>query len=326
MWYPTLSIDDLEKKKTKLYRFLTLDKFEKLMTGHKLFFARARILSDKFEGGFQIKEFANEFIKYGSDTFVSCWTRNDPRIESSLFMWRPNDKNENHVAIEVSIDKFLSDDYSSCFLQDEDYENFEPYIGKIDYLSQENEDYPKNYEPSILIPFFLKRRNFKDEDEIRILIQDMDRRGFFPFNIGRESKGINISIDLKKIDKFYISPTANDAISESVNDLIMKAGLNKTGEKVSVLTADYKKISKKLEYISKYNRKKPYLGEKPSSFKFKQKEYRFSKFFPDASGNVKVEDNVVITIQATQCYQKNNFLCHRISKVTHSPFNLNEPR
>ena len=272
MWYPTLSVDDLEKKNTKLYRFLTLDKFEKLMTEHKLFFARARILSDKFEGGFQIKEFANEFLKYRNDTFVSCWTRNDPRSKSSLFMWRPNDKNENHVAIEVSIDKFLSDDYSYCFLQDEDYENFEPYIGKIDYLYQENEDYPKKYKPSILVPFFLKRRNFEYEDEIRILIQDMDRGGFFPFNVGRESKGIKMSINLKKIDNIFISPTANDAFSEKINDLVMKAGLNKIGEKVSMLTADYEKISGRLKFISKYNNKKPYFGEKNSSLKFKQKK------------------------------------------------------
>ena len=150
----------------------------------------------------------------------------------------------------------------------------------------------------------------------------MDRKGFFPYNVGRESNGINISIDLKKIDNFFISPTANDSISEKINDLITKAGLNKTSEKVSLLNVDYEKISKKLEFISKYNNKKPCLDEKTSSFKFKQKEYRFSKIIPDASGNVKVGDNVVVTIQTTQCYQRNDFLCHRISKIIHSPFYL----
>jgi len=55
MRYPTLSIDDLEKKKTKLYRFLTLDKFEKLMTEHKLFLLELGFYRINLRADFRLK-------------------------------------------------------------------------------------------------------------------------------------------------------------------------------------------------------------------------------------------------------------------------------
>jgi len=50
-----LSIDDLEKKKTKLYRFLTLDKFEKLMTEHKLFLLELGFYRINLRADFRLK-------------------------------------------------------------------------------------------------------------------------------------------------------------------------------------------------------------------------------------------------------------------------------
>jgi hypothetical protein len=314
MWIPNLSVDSLENEKTRLYRYMSFKKFEKLMTDHTLFFARARELSDRFEAGFQIKKFAKEFLKYRDHTFISCWTLNDPRSRSSLCMWKPNDENENHVAIEVSIDKFLSEDYASSFLQEEHYECIEPYIGMVDYLKPED-DYTENYEPSILIPFFLKRIGFAYEKEIRILIQDMDRKGVFPFNFGKKSKGMPVFIDLKKIDNFFISPTANYDIFEKINCLIEKAGFNKTGEWVSIPNANYNKVNEKLEFISKYNNKLPDTFENSNKIKVRKKEYIVGK---DASGNAigyldfEVECVDIIN-QSSQPPNLNDFPCHRLT-------------
>jgi hypothetical protein len=314
MWIPNLSVDSLENEKTKLYRYMSFEKFKKLMTENTLFFARARELSDKFEAGFQIKKFAKEFLKYRDHTFISCWTINDPESRSSLCMWKPNDKNENHVAIEVSIDKFLSDDYTSSFLQEEHFERIEPYIGMVDYL-EPDDDYTEKYEPSILIPFFLKRIGFAYEKEIRILIQDMNRKGAFPFNVGKESKGIPVFIDLKKIDNFFISPTANYDIFEKINCLIKEAGFNKTGKCVSIPNANYNKINEKLEFISKYNNKLPDTFESSNKLKVRNKGYIVAT---DASGNAigysDYEDECVdIIIQSSQPLNRNDFPCHRLT-------------
>jgi hypothetical protein len=321
MWIPNLSVDSLEKKKTKLYRYMSFDKFKKLMTEHTLFFARAREFYDKFEAGFQFKKFAKEFLKYRDHTFISCWTTKNPLSKSSLCMWKPNDGNENLVAIEVSIDKFLSEDYTSCFLQEEYFERIEPYIGMIDYLKPEDDDYTEIYEPSILTPFFLKRIGFAYEEEIRILIQDMDRKGVFPFNVGNESKGIPVFIDLKKIDNFFVSSTANDVIFKEINDLIKKAGFNKTGKRVSIQNADYNKVNEKLEFISKYNNKLPDTIENSYKLKVRKKDYIFVR---DASGNAIANmdfevESVDIIIQSSQ-YHNNDLPCHRLTKFALYPF------
>ncbi len=167
-------------------------------------------------------------------TFISCWTTNNPLEDDSLFMWRPHCKYENHIAIGISIKTFFLDRYSSCLFQDT---KFEKYIGKIEYVPPDKEDYPEKYKTNSFVPFFLKRDYFTVEKEIRIVIQDMVKGdSFFSFNKykvlddkilnGDPVKGIPVRIDLHKIDEFIISPVANPSIVEDIKLCISNAGLD----------------------------------------------------------------------------------------------------
>lgn len=254
-----LSVSQKRKDNLKLYRFMRLDRFEDLFNKKALFFAQAKILSDKFEGGYVVPGLEGLCLENRDSTFVSCWTKNDPLVESSLLMWRPhsNEENhiecENHIAIGISINTFFLNEGSSYLFKDK---TFEKYTGSIKYLIKDD-DYPKTCQPNSLVPFFLKRNDYIDEKEIRIIIQDMKQKdtshSFKKFQI---SNGIFVSIDLKKIDEFIVSPITKSDIVDKIVSLIEKERLNKPIKRAPL--PSNKAITeaiKKVEHLNELNQK-----------------------------------------------------------------------
>lgn len=309
MWYDDFLVS---QQNLKLYRFMSLKKFKYLLSESKLFFSRASILSDEFEGGYHIPELANEFKENKYNTFVSCWTENDPRIKSSILLWELHSSEENPIVVGVSIDYFISG-----LFQDE---KFEKYIGKINYLDPHNVDYPEKYKANSLVPFFLKRNHFKDEKEIRVVIQDMDPTGPRSFKVGKELKGISVHIDLEKIDEIIISQRAEYSFYEEVTHLIEKAGLRKAVERVPIPSnVDSKKMSEKVKCINKNNKRQLDNVENSNSFERKNINYGTLKLESDASGNYYFEENesnhnsgsskkksITYSVQKCQFFDRNN--------------------
>lgn len=281
-------------KNGKLYRLMSFDKFKSLINDKMLFFAQASKLSDKFEGGHLIRGLETECINNRNLTFVSCWTTNNPSEESSLFMWRSNCDKENHIAIGISIKTFFLDRYSSCLFQDT---KFEKYIGKIEYVLPDKEDYPEKYKTNTFVPFFLKRDYFIVENEIRIVIQDMvPDDSFFSVNKykmidknilnGDPVKGIPVPIDLHKIDEFIISPVANPSIVEDIKRCISNAGLDKSKLNPLPKPSDevLEEAIKKVEKLDESNYKSLNSSENYKEPKIRRQDYLSQE--EDASGNI----------------------------------------
>jgi hypothetical protein len=290
-----LSISQERKDNLKLYRFMSLDRFEDLFRKKAFFFAPAKILSDSFEGGYIISGLEELCLENRDSTFVSCWTKNDPLIESSLLMWRPhyNEENhiecENHIAIGVSINAlFLNEDTSYLFRD----KRFEKYMGNIKYLDQDD-DYPKNYQANSLVPFFLKRTDYTDEKEIRIVIQDMKRknssRSFKKYQI---LNGIFVSIDLKKIDEFIVSPITESDIINKIANLIKKKRLNKPIKRAPMPSREaFTDAIEKVECLSELNNRQIKVDENSTEYEIIELNYPMNHFvslgdkYVDASGN-----------------------------------------
>ena len=145
IWYDELSVHQELQEKIKLYRYMSFEKFKLLLDKSKLFFAKASVLSDRIEGRYIFPEIAKEFLEYKNNTFVSCWTKNNPLNKSSLFLWELYDQEKDSVAIEISIDHLFSG-----LFQDK---KFEKYLGKINYLDPDNVIYPEKYKANSLVPF-----------------------------------------------------------------------------------------------------------------------------------------------------------------------------
>jgi hypothetical protein len=289
---------------------MSCERFESLIHKGKgqLFFALAKTLSDEFEGGFLIPGLENICLENRECTYVSCWTRNNPRDESSLFMWKPQCiskgqiKFDYHIAIGVSIEKFfLNGNYPYLFQG----WGFEKYIGKIEYVNQKF-DYPQTYKANTLAPFFLKRDYFTDENEIRILIQDMkpnDPAYSFKSYEVLDGKGIPVSIDLEQIDEFIILPMTEVDIVNKINCLISEAGLNKSIEPApNPSDESLKKASEKVKCLKRYSSKPLSKSEYYNKYELEEQEYVSSGniVVVDASGNVCLKRGVK-TIQQCQC-------------------------
>lgn len=279
MWY-----DDflLSNKNLKLYRFMNFKKFQSLMSERKLFFTKASVLSDKFEGGYIFQELAEEFKENKNNTFISCWTENDPRIESSMMLWELYSNGENSIVIGMSINHFFTG-----LFQDEKYEK---YMGKINYLDPRNVVYPEKYQANSLVPFFLKRNHYNDEKEIRIIIQDMDPTGPLSLNVSNEAKGMSVPIDLEKIDEILVLQKTDYSFQKEINHLIEKAGLKKAVETVSFLLDKSEEISKKVACINEHNKRQLDSIENFNDFNLKNINYGTLKISYDASGNFYFEE------------------------------------
>jgi hypothetical protein len=301
MKFDELTVCTELKDNKKLYRFMSFKRFNDLISNKILFFSKASKLSDKFEGGHVIRGLEKECDKNRDLTFVSCWTANNPRDDDSLFMWRPYDNKENciecenHIAIGISIKTFFIDRCSSCLFQDK---KFEKYIGKIDYVPPDREDYPENYKTNSFVPFFIKRDYFEVENEIRIVIQDMvPGDSFFSFNKykvlddeivnGNPFKGIRVRIDLHKIDEFIISPVADPSIIEDIKLCIINAGLDISKLKPLTEPSDkaLEKAIKEVERLDKSNYKSLNNFENYKESKILREEYLLQDSVTDQSGN-----------------------------------------
>lgn len=318
--FEKLTVCTDSKINKKIYRFMSFKRFNDLISGKMLFFAQASKLSDKFEGGHVVRGLEKECFKNKNLTFVSCWTTNNPFEESSLFMWRPNCEKENHIAIGISIKTFFLDRYSSCLFQDT---KFEKYVGKIEYIPPDKEDYPEKYKTNSFVPFFLKRDYFIVENEIRIVIQDMvPEYSFFSFNKykvldekvlnGDPVKGIPVPIDLHKIDEFIISPVTNPSIVKDIKLCISNAGLDKSNlnQLPTPSNKALKKAIEKVERLDESNYKSLNSFENYKESKILHQDY-LSQEITDASGNTVVyhinESNDFShkkIIQQCQCYKR----------------------
>jgi hypothetical protein len=233
---------DIPTDNAKLWRYMDFTKYVSLLSTPGLYFARADTFSDAFEGakglrknkqkwdehylsffkmaiknppeGFNCDmpdeeiekqaykllldlEGAGESIK--KHTFISCWHENEHESEA---MWRLYSSFiDNAIAVRTTCKKL------NLALG----RNPSISIGRVRYI-----DFKKKY-AGINDSFWMKRRSFEHEKEVRAIIIEHDTT-----ELGKVVP-CNLSV---LIEEVFVSPSAPDWFVNLVNDLNNKYGLN----------------------------------------------------------------------------------------------------
>lgn len=205
---------------SKIWRYLDFPKFVSLLN-ENLFLAQSIYLPDKFEG-FWPKTYPNmdEYLKKLREyTCINCWQKNE--VDSAL-MWEVYPKSNNGIAIQSTFDRLCE-----CV----GGEINDLYAGEVDYS-----DKTLKLELGLTFePFFKKRKYFKEDNEIRIIYQEIDVGTQKKSNIDFVKHGIYIKVDLDKlIENIYISPNAEKWFSDLVQSVVDKYKLDRKVKKSPV--------------------------------------------------------------------------------------------
>jgi hypothetical protein len=201
------------KKYSKMWRYLDLPKFISLLH-ENLFFVQSCKLPDKFEGSWSktdkgLDKYLKELKQY---TCISCWQKN--KSESAL-MWEVYPRSDNGIAIQSTFNRLR---------QSVEGEKRDLYAGEVHYTNDILETKPK----FTMEPFFRKRIYFKDDHEIRVIYQEMDKGIPHGSTIDCVKNGTYINVDLNKlIQNIYISPKAEKWFPDLVKSIVDKYELDK---------------------------------------------------------------------------------------------------
>ena len=204
-------------------------KFVSALIQSGLYFSRADLLGDPFEGSSTLKnlewfrliadQFTDAFsgrpaveewtaghLMFQKCTYVNCWHMND---YESAAMWRLYAKTEEAIAIQTTFEKLWNVLPSNC------------HVGLVRYIDYKTAVIP---EGNTFWPYVHKRISFVHENEVRAVIQEP----LIENNRMKENPapGMWITIDLELlVDTVYISPTAPSWYQEVVTQTIKQFSL-----------------------------------------------------------------------------------------------------
>lgn len=211
-----------------VWRYMDFTKFVAILASSSLYFARADLLGDPFEGSYSAKTLLildeayrmhriNSMLSEGAqrirkgrreEAVVSCWHLNP---HESAAMWSLYLKSSDGIAIRSTYAKFRD-----CFKFPHPI-----YVGMVNYIDYETEAFDIG---NGFIPFLTKRKSFEHEREVRAIIQSSSLN---PDQSGRPlaTPGANIKIDLNiLITAIYVPPTAPDWFIEVVRQTLRQFG------------------------------------------------------------------------------------------------------
>lgn len=205
-------------------------KFVSMLDTSGLYFSRADLLGDPFEGSYskgnvimrpavykdvpkpekmfeqmpKISKWIREWI------FVNCWHMNE--VESAA-MWRLYAKSDEAIAVQSTYATLVDCLPSNIF------------VGCVRYI-----DYDRDWLPegSIFYPFLHKRKSFEHEREARAIIQELPTEGDkIPTGRRNPNSCQYIKIDLVLlINSVYVAPTSPSWLRDLVEAVCRKYGYN----------------------------------------------------------------------------------------------------
>ena len=207
-----------------LWRYLDFARFVSLLDSSSLFFSRADLLGDPFEGVLPKANVHTLPDRYPADVasmilnglpmlqqltrghFVNCWHWNE--FESDA-MWKIYAHQSAGVAIKTD---FAS--LSESFVDDQAV-----YIGKVTYTDYNAKMSKLAPEGNSMGPLLYKRNHFQHEREVRAIL------GELPAN-GHQEPGRKVMVDLAKlIHEVRVSPLAPSWVSDLVTSMVSRYGL-----------------------------------------------------------------------------------------------------
>lgn len=185
---PHSGVVDRPSDGVTIWRYMDFTKYVSLIANEALFFAKASVLDDAFEGSYSkptaeyrretlAKELPSEESPYTSDEFargmaefskalrdfiyISSWHEND---RESAAMWELYLKSGEGVAVRSTVGKLAES------LTELEYPRM--VIGRVRYIDFEMEGMPHG---DVKWPYFFKRKSFEHEREVRAVVSDTGR-------------------------------------------------------------------------------------------------------------------------------------------------------
>lgn len=206
-----------------IWRYMDFTKFVSLINSQSLFFSRADLLNDKFEGSYSkqniimrpelykdspnIPRLMGDIHKNSlKEIYINSW--NISTVESAA-LWNLYAKSGYGIAVQSTIGRL-----KDCFKE----ANENIIISEVSYV-----DYDDFYIPedNIYYPFFHKRKSFSHENEIRAIFSKFndEKENGLP----KETKGIYVPINTKQlIKRVYLSPGAPGWFLELLDSVLKK--------------------------------------------------------------------------------------------------------
>lgn len=152
-------------------------------------------------------------------TFVNCWCSSS---HESVAMWDQYSSGGNSIAIRSKIGRL-----KNGILYEEDF-----YIGAVRYIDYEKEAIT---DLNALSPFFIKRKSFEHEQEVRVLINSPPIKNE-KVNWSKARQEIVAPVESATlIDAVYVSPSAPLWVKPVIEDVLVKFGLSSTNVQRSPL-------------------------------------------------------------------------------------------
>ena len=230
MYQKHSSFESPEDENAKIWRFMDFAKYVDILTNNSLFFCRADLLGDPFEGKYtthmiktfsehaknekDVKLFKNFFIKepnlFVKIMFLNCWYMDDVEPYS---MWKSFTKSNQAIAIQSTFKKFVK--------SFEKNKKFSVFIGKVKYIDFRKSSIPYD---NAFNPLLYKRLNFKHESELRAIVTNT---GLLGDETKNAPNGYRVEADLSKlIEEIRLAPTSPKWFTDLVKSISTKFSLN----------------------------------------------------------------------------------------------------
>lgn len=217
----------------KVWRYLSLPKYLKLLEDNYLYLAKLSEFEDPFEGSLpkthpdSIEHFKKVYnipgnvvdglneklLQVRNYTYINCWHIND---YESAAMWSLYSKTNESIAIQ------------STFLKLHEEVNNQAQISAVGYI-----DYSKDHIPSgnMVYHCLFKRKSYSHEKEFRIIEYDM------PSHLNDDEpssfRQVNVNLD-NLIENVYISPKAPVYFQDLIHSISQMYGHTYTIKKSSI--------------------------------------------------------------------------------------------
>jgi hypothetical protein len=226
-------------RSTRIWRYTDFTKFLSLLERRALFFSRACVLGDAFEGTYTsgswkyLEENWRNFSEQQREGFrlgwkcssqdnrrtivVNCWHMND---YESAAMWRLYVTGNEGVAVQSTVDR-LCQSFIRC-------PHPPQHVAPIRYIDYGGDEVisPDN----VFSPFLYKRKSFEHEREIRAISWTEYGKTIenpSPCGSNETLGGLCVPIDVGTlIERIFVSPTAPSWYLELVQSIVKRYGLD----------------------------------------------------------------------------------------------------
>jgi len=249
--HPQLIIPD--ELNTKIWRYMNFTKFVSMLEHEALYFSRLDVFAEKdpYEGLYTnanvrlydieytdvpeeiwrakgiedektwnmirgVQASSRDFHRMQREmSFANSWNLSEAE---SAAMWPLYVDGTEGIAVQSTVGRLIN--------SIKDYEEFNVFIGEVQYLDYNAEMIP---EGQSLFPLMSKRKSFEHERELRALIWTL-QHGKNSINENRyaDVKGITVPVDLNElIDRIYVAPASPIWFEELVTSVMKRYQLSK---------------------------------------------------------------------------------------------------